>query len=225
MFDQDDPMGASTCVACGECVQACPTGALMPASHRRRGDGRGHPEADREVDSVCPYCGVGCQITYHVQDEQIPTSPAATARPTRTGCASRAASASTTSTSPQRLTKPLIRKEGVPKGVDDRHRPAPTRWTHFREASWEEALDRRRRAACAAIRDRDGGTRAGRLRLGQGLERGGLPVPEAGPHRLRHQQCRPLHPALPRLLGRGADGGHRLGRGHRAVHRGAATPT
>jgi formate dehydrogenase major subunit len=31
VFDQDDPMGASTCVACGECVQACPTGALMPA--------------------------------------------------------------------------------------------------------------------------------------------------------------------------------------------------
>jgi formate dehydrogenase major subunit len=35
VFDMDDPMGASTCVACGECVQACPTGALMPARERR----------------------------------------------------------------------------------------------------------------------------------------------------------------------------------------------
>jgi formate dehydrogenase major subunit len=46
-------------------------------------------------------------------------------------------------------------------------------------------------------------------------------VPEAGAHRLRHQQRRPLHAAVPRLVGGGADGGHRLGRGHRALHRGA----
>src|SRR5580692_8600901 len=52
VFDFDDPMGESTCVACGECVQACPTGALMPAR------GVGMEVADRTVDSVCPYCGV-----------------------------------------------------------------------------------------------------------------------------------------------------------------------
>ena len=51
---------------------------------------------DREVHSVCPYCGVGCQLTYHIKDDEPSTSPAATARRTRTGCASRAASASTT---------------------------------------------------------------------------------------------------------------------------------
>src|SRR3989338_6868614 len=65
VFDFDDAMGASTCVACGECVQACPTGALMPAR------GAGLVEADNKVDSVCPFCGVGCQLTYHVKDNRI----------------------------------------------------------------------------------------------------------------------------------------------------------
>ena len=58
VFDFDDPMGASTCVACGECVQACPTGALMPARNV------GLVKPDKQVHSVCPYCGVGCQLTY-----------------------------------------------------------------------------------------------------------------------------------------------------------------
>jgi formate dehydrogenase major subunit len=65
VFDFDDPMGASTCVACGECVQACPTGALMPAREV------GKVEPDRQVDSVCPYCGVGCQLTYNVKGNTI----------------------------------------------------------------------------------------------------------------------------------------------------------
>ena len=61
VFDLDDPMGESTCVACGECVQACPTGALAPAK-----DAYLAP-VDKKVASVCPYCGVGCQLTYHVK--------------------------------------------------------------------------------------------------------------------------------------------------------------
>ena len=69
VFDSDDPMGESTCVACGECVQACPTGALMPSVLVR--DGVRTEYADRSVDSVCPYCGVGCQVTYHVKGERI----------------------------------------------------------------------------------------------------------------------------------------------------------
>ena len=70
------------------------------------------------------------------------------------------------------------------------------------------------------MRDRDGGEGAGRLRLGQVLQRGGLSVPEAGAPGLRHQQRRPLHPAVPRLVGGGTDGDHRLRRGDRALHRG-----
>ena len=65
VFDLDDPMGDSTCVACGECVQACPTGALAPAK-----DAYLAP-TDSKVASLCPYCGVGCQLTYHVNDNTI----------------------------------------------------------------------------------------------------------------------------------------------------------
>src|SRR6201996_6892896 len=70
VFDFDDPMGASTCVACGECVQACPTGALMPATMVDDNNVyKGKP--DRTVNSVCPYCGVGCQLTYQIKDDKI----------------------------------------------------------------------------------------------------------------------------------------------------------
>ena len=70
VFDFDDPMGESTCVACGECVQACPTGALMPAVMLDENQTR-VTYADRKVDSLCPFCGVGCQVTYEVKDEKI----------------------------------------------------------------------------------------------------------------------------------------------------------
>ena len=60
---------------------------------------------------------------------------------------------------------------------------------------------------------REGRQGAGRFRLGQGLQRRGLSVPEAGAHRLRLQQCRSLHPAVPRLVGGGADGRAEFGRG------------
>ena len=67
-FDLDDPMGESTCVTCGECVAACPTGALVNKPIH------GVPIRPREelksVDTVCPYCGVGCALTYHVDDER-----------------------------------------------------------------------------------------------------------------------------------------------------------
>ena len=53
IFDLDDDMGASSCVGCGECVQACPTGALMPQHDV------GKQAVDKTVDSVCPYCGGG----------------------------------------------------------------------------------------------------------------------------------------------------------------------
>ena len=65
VFDMDDPMGNSTCVGCGECVQACPTGALMPAREVAL------TVPDKQVDSVCPYCGVGCQLTYNIKDNKI----------------------------------------------------------------------------------------------------------------------------------------------------------
>ena len=70
IFDFDDPMGQSTCVACGECVQACPTGALMEANLLDE-KGTRVEFADRTVDTLCPYCGVGCQTKVHVKDDKI----------------------------------------------------------------------------------------------------------------------------------------------------------
>ena len=64
-------MGTSTCVGCGECVQACPTGALMPATSmdiKQIGDSSDY---DSETKSVCPFCGVGCQISLKVKDGRI----------------------------------------------------------------------------------------------------------------------------------------------------------
>jgi predicted molibdopterin-dependent oxidoreductase YjgC len=96
VFDFDDPMGESTCVACGECVQACPTGALMPSVMLDENQTRvTYP--DRKVDSLCPFCGVGCQVTYQVKDEKVIYAEGRDG-PTTIGSASRAASASTTST-------------------------------------------------------------------------------------------------------------------------------
>ena len=70
IFDFNDPMGDSSCVSCGECVQACPTGALME-SNLLDDNGTKNAKPDRKVDSLCPYCGVGCQLTYNIQDEKI----------------------------------------------------------------------------------------------------------------------------------------------------------
>ena len=60
VFDFDKGMGDSTCVACGECVQVCPTGALMESSLLDKTTQRKAVEPDRSVDTLCPYCGVGC---------------------------------------------------------------------------------------------------------------------------------------------------------------------
>ena len=62
----------SACVYCGNCVQVCPTGALMFRSeHEMRAGGTWDEPAQTQTDTICPYCGVGCQLTLHVQDERI----------------------------------------------------------------------------------------------------------------------------------------------------------
>lgn len=139
VFDFDDPMGESTCVACGECVQACPTGALMPATlidEQGRGDSAA---ADRTVDSVCPYCGVGCQLTYHAKDEEILFVEGRNGPANQNRLCVKGRFGFDYPNHPARLTRPLIRRQGVPKGLDPDFDPARP-LTHFREASWEEAL-------------------------------------------------------------------------------------
>src|SRR6201987_18955 len=148
VFDFDDPMGESTCVACGECVQACPTGALAPAKQAYE------IIADKKVDSVCPYCGVGCQLTYHVKDNAIVRVDGRDGPSNHERRCVKGRFGFDYVKHPHRLTKPLIRKPGAPKTAE--FTVDPTRWRDvFREATWEEALDLAGKGL-AKIRDRDG---------------------------------------------------------------------
>lgn len=144
VFDQADPMGQSTCVACGECVQACPTGAIAPAN------GAYVRPSQQQVDSICPYCGVGCQLTYHVSDGRIEHVEGKAGPANEERLCVKGRFGFDYAHSPDRLTMPLIRREGVakdPLAVVHRLTPEQVR-AQFREASWDEALD----AAAAGFR-------------------------------------------------------------------------
>src|SRR3954447_11541860 len=155
VFDFDDPMGASTCVACGECVQACPTGALMPATLVDEANVRTPAHfPDRAVHSVCPYCGVGCQLTYHIKDDKLLYVTGRNGPANQNRLCVKGRFGFDYVSNPQRLTQPLIRKDGVGKAADDLVDPSNP-WTHFRVATWEEALDRAAKGL-VKIRDRDG---------------------------------------------------------------------
>ncbi|HEX2654336.1 MAG TPA: formate dehydrogenase subunit alpha [Xanthobacteraceae bacterium] len=140
VFDFDDPMGASTCVACGECVQACPTGALMPATLVDAKNVR-NAYPDRQVDSVCPYCGVGCQLTYNIKDDKLLYVTGRNGPANESRLCVKGRFGFDYVHNPQRLTQPMIRKDGVPKVANEVIDPSNP-WTHFRTATWEEALDR-----------------------------------------------------------------------------------
>ena len=134
VFDLDDLMGDSTCVACGECVQACPTGALMPARDV------GKIVADKQVDSVCPYCGVGCQLTYHIKDNTILHVQGKDGPANSNRLCVKGRYGFDYVQHKHRLTRPLIRKAGVRKSKD--FVVDPDNWQEvFREATWEEALE------------------------------------------------------------------------------------
>ena len=136
-FDNDLPMGQSTCVSCGECMAACPTGALIdkPLTLTVL------PETPiKKVDSLCPYCGVGCSITYTV-DTQHNTILQVAGResPVNHGrlCV-KGRYGFDYAHHQERLVVPLIRKpEYYPKAVEGLANPREA----FREATWDEALD------------------------------------------------------------------------------------
>ncbi len=164
VFDLDDPMGNSTCVACGECVQACPTGALMPA----RDAGMFKP--DKQVHSVCPFCGVGCQLTYNVKDNKILYVDGRDGPSNHGRLCVKGRYGFDYAHHKQRLTKPLIRKTGVPKSADFEMDPANP-LEYFREATWDEALDFTA-GKLKEIRDRDGAKAGARALAGFGSAKG-----------------------------------------------------
>jgi formate dehydrogenase major subunit len=134
VFDMGEPMGESTCVACGECVQACPTGALMPARNV------GLVETDKKVDSVCPYCGVGCLLTFNVKNNHIQYVDGRDGPSNKSRLCVKGRYGFDYVHHPDRLTTPLIRKADAVKTtalIDPLEMNK-----YFREATWEEALDR-----------------------------------------------------------------------------------
>jgi formate dehydrogenase major subunit len=154
-FDLDAPMGESSCVSCGECVAACPTSALVdkPIGAALR------PRAELErVDSVCPYCGVGCALTYYVDaaSDVIVFAEGRDSPGNRGRLCVKGRYGWDYARHPQRLTAPLIRRDEFrPKGPlsrdvrgehDGRRRPggivdSGELLPAFREATWDEALD------------------------------------------------------------------------------------
>src|SRR3954467_1524813 len=161
-FDLNDPMGASSCVTCGECVAACPTGAL---TNKPIHDVPIRPRTELDaVESVCPYCGVGCALTYFVDRERgaIAFADGRDQPGSQKRLCVKGRYGWDYAASPQRLTTPLIRRDdSYPKGplsadvrgeeeVGRKGRkgrrpgglvPMEQVLPHFREASWEEALD------------------------------------------------------------------------------------
>ena len=137
VFDLKHAMGDSTCVACGECVQACPTGALMPKTQV------GSQIVDKKVDSVCPFCGVGCLVTYNVKDNVIVSVDGRDGPANHNRLCVKGRFGFDYAHSPQRLTVPLIRRAGVakdPAALEHLNRDTSDWSNVFREATWEEAL-------------------------------------------------------------------------------------
>ncbi|MCR9239511.1 MAG: formate dehydrogenase subunit alpha [Alphaproteobacteria bacterium] len=140
VFDIHDPMGLSTCVTCGECVQACPTGALFEKSLMdAAGKKRVITEFDASVDSVCPFCGVGCQTTVNVKDNKIVQVDGRDGPANENRLCVKGRFGFDYVMSEERLTRPLIRRDDAPKrgDIDMRFMKVSD---IFREATWEEAM-------------------------------------------------------------------------------------
>jgi formate dehydrogenase alpha subunit len=108
---------SSTCESCGECVVHCPTGALAFAEPE--------PKVEREVQSICPYCGVGCSITLGVRNGKVVRARGTPTCPVSHGvlCVKGRFGSYEYVNHPERLSTPLVRRDG-----------------ELKEASWDEAL-------------------------------------------------------------------------------------
>ena len=141
-------------MACGECVQACPTGALMPAAYLDDDAEAARSGPTARSIRLCPYCGVGCQVTYNVKDEHIIYAEGRNGPANQNRLCVKGRFGFDYIHHPHRLTKPLIRMPTRRSTPTTRSIPANP-WTHFREATWEEALDVAA-GGLKTIRDADG---------------------------------------------------------------------
>ena len=117
----DRPYINSDCVFCGECLQVCPVGALVEKDGRYKV----RPWETKKVRTTCTYCGVGCQLNLHVQDNRVvQISGIEDVAPNHGSLCVKGRFGFDFIGSPDRLTSPLIKENG-----------------QFREASWDEALD------------------------------------------------------------------------------------
>ena len=140
VFDIADDMGASSCVACGECVQACPTGALMPAAVLDDNQVGDSGDFDSETKSVCPFCGVGCLVNLKVKDGKVKYVEGINGPANEGRLCVKGRFGFDYIHHDHRLTKPLIRRDDAPaKGLNV---DPGNLMTHFREATWDEALDK-----------------------------------------------------------------------------------
>ncbi|RWF79396.1 MAG: formate dehydrogenase subunit alpha [Mesorhizobium sp.] len=161
VFDMHDPMGLSTCVTCGECVQACPTGALYEKSLMdKTGKTRVIQEFDKVIDTLCPFCGVGCQTSVAVKNNKIVQVDGRNGYANENRLCVKGRFGFDYAMSPERLTKPLIRRDDAPKSGDlDMRGVDPL--TVFREATWEEALARAAGGLKRILKDHGGQALAG----------------------------------------------------------------
>src|SRR4029453_18715826 len=95
---------------------------------------------DKKVDSVCPYCGVGCQLTYNVKDNKILYVEGRDGPANHSRLCVKGRYGFDYAHHPHRLTKPLIRRADAPKVADVEMDPDRV-MDIFREATWEEALE------------------------------------------------------------------------------------
>ncbi len=140
-FDLNQSLATSSCVACGECVQACPTTALDLKSHAQSASTiQPRNSANNAVDSVCPYCGVGCLVRYRVEDNKIVSVEGRNGATNHGRLCVKGRFGFDYLNHPQRLLRPLIRRNDAKKSAALPENPDDYRRA-FREASWEEALE------------------------------------------------------------------------------------